>query len=61
MSTLIFISVHVYAPLYSYKEGSGDLGEAEQEARYSALLHMQGQQRVGHVDEEHGAPHTCIS
>ena len=40
--------------------GAGHLGEAEQEAGHGALLHVERQQGVGHVDEEHGAPHSSI-
>ena len=37
-----------------------DLREAEEEAGHGALFHVERQQRVGHVDEEHGAPHAGV-
>ena len=39
---------------------AGHLSEAEQQAGDGALLDVQRQQGVGHVDEEHGAPHAGV-
>ena len=40
----------------SYRTTASDLREAEEEAGDGALLNVEGEEGVGHVDEEHGAP-----
>ena len=36
------------------------LSESQEEPWHRALLHVERQQSVGHVDEEHGAPDSSI-